>query len=100
GMSDHGLYQAMTRPHVMALYNQEFTRLREGSAARAFINIVDLADNSTSQDVKVRANTWLAGVAGIAPVQKVQHSGQIAHTFEGYDYGAPPIEGEATPVED
>lgn len=100
GMTDHGLYQALQRPHVQKLYNQEFTRLKDGSAVRAFINIVDLADNATSQDVRLRANTWLAGVAGIAPAQKVQVQGQVNHHFTGFDYGPAMVEGEATAVED
>jgi len=80
GMSDHGLYQALRKPHVKKLYTQEVKDLRSGASIRAYIRMIDLAENSRSDHVKLRANVWIAGVGGLASVKKVSRA-----SSQGFD---------------
>jgi len=96
-MTLHSLQCALRKPHVKALYADEFRQLRENAAPQAYANIVQMGHTSRSEDVRFRANQWVAGVDGISPATKVQHTGTIAHKFEGFDYAGITIDGTTTP---
>ena len=99
-MTLHGLQQALRKPHIKQLYAQEFRQLRENAAPQAYANIVQMGYQARSEDVRFRANQWVAGVDGISAAAKVQHSGSIAHKFEGFDYAGITIDGTSTPGDD
>ncbi len=80
GMSDHGLYQALRKPHVKRLYAQEHRDLRSGAAILAYSRMVDLMESSRSEHVQLRACQWIAGVGGIAPAKKVAQAS--SHGFD------------------
>lgn len=90
-MTEHGLYQALRKPHVLALLRQEADMLRSGAALRAYARQEALAEKAQSDDVKERANRWIAGCDGISPVQKVSGQHQVTHSFEGIGF-APPVD--------
>ncbi len=98
GITDQSLYRAFTLAKVKNLYAQELADLRSNGPARAYINMINLAEQAKSEDVRFRANSWIAGVDGLAPVSKVQGQVQVNHTFGGYSYGKPgkTIDGEVT----
>ncbi|MEM9584825.1 MAG: hypothetical protein AAGA08_17065 [Pseudomonadota bacterium] len=76
----------MRKPHVLQLFNQKVREVRENAAQAAYIRMSHLAVSSDSERIGLDANRWLAGVDGIAPVQKVQGSYSINHTFGGFVY--------------
>lgn len=92
GMTDHALYKALRKQHVKSLYKQEHDSFRSGAALRAFNRQVELAEESPSHDVRERANRWIAGCAGLAPVQKVSISARHTHSFEHIDFAPQPID--------
>lgn len=93
GLSDSALYQAMRLPKVKRLMAEEFKALREGAPFQAYRNILTLGDDAKSEDVKLRANQWVAGVDGLSPVTKVSGSVKVTHGFEDYSYGQT-VEGD------
>ena len=88
GMFDHGLYQALRKPHVKKLYAQEFKALRSGATIMAYSRMVDLSENSRSEHVQLRACQWIAGVGGIAPAKKVARAS--SHGFDGIGFAVRP----------
>lgn len=70
GITDHGLYQALSRPHVKAYRNKLLADLRDSAAARSVARVDRLADTAQSEHVKLEANKWLAGLEGVSPVQR------------------------------
>lgn len=95
GMSDSGLRQALRRPHVRSLMAQEFSAIRDAEAFAAFGREVHLAENADSEHVKHAANIWIAGCAGLAPIQKLDARHEVTHRFEGITFGSPPVEIQA-----
>lgn len=86
GLTEDGLYRALRRPHVQALLREEYEALRDGSVQRAFARQEQLAEAGASDQVKERANRWIAGVGGLAPVKNVNINAQVAHSYGGYSY--------------
>ncbi len=84
GMSDHGLYQALRKPHVKKLHAQEFKALRDGAAILAYSRMVDLMESSRSEHVQLRACQWIAGVGGIAPANKVARAPSYGFDIIGF----------------
>jgi hypothetical protein len=81
GLTDHGLYQALRKPLVLELLRtlQEVKRTSAGSRTIARAEV--LADSAQSEHVRLQANEWLGGIAGIAPISKSEidhrHSGMV-----------------------
>lgn len=86
GMSDSAVYQALRRPHVRSLMRQMLDDMRENEAVRAYFRQVNLAETASSEDVRQKTNAWIAGCAGLAPVQKVQGTHHVTHAFEGIGF--------------
>ena len=84
GMSDHGLYQALRKPHVKKLHAQEFKALRSGASIRAYSRMVDLMESSHSEHVQLRACQWIAEVGGLAPAKKVAPAS--SYGFDGIEF--------------
>ena len=84
GMTDHGLREALRKPHVKKLHAQELKDLREGASILAYSRMVNLAENSRSEHVQLRANEWIAGVGGIAPAKKVAQAPSHAFDIIGF----------------
>lgn len=101
GMRPHSLYKALRKTHVKSLYAQEHATFRDGEALRAFNRQVNLAEDSPSHDVRERANRWIAGCGGLAPVQKVAVQAHHTHAFAGIGFAEPvTIDAEAEHVAD
>lgn len=88
GMTDHGLREALRKPHVKTLYAQELKDLREGAWIRAYSRMVRLAEDSGSDHVRLRANEWIAAVGSLAPAKKVPQS--VSHAFDGIGFAPRP----------
>ena len=86
GMSDRALHDALKRPHVLSLLRQEHDTLRSGGAIRAYSRQERLAEQAGSEDVQERANRWIAGCDGLAPVTKVAIQAQVSHSFDGIGF--------------
>lgn len=71
GISDSWAYQLLRRPAVLALRNEMMRVLRESEASRTIARVAKLADTAESEHVQFKANEWLGGIEGIAPVQRV-----------------------------
>lgn len=103
------LLRAFDRPHVRSAYNQVVKAIRDNAAHMAYLRINHMSMTASSEQVKLKANTWVAGVDGLSPIQKVQGQHQVNHSFGGFDYGdieeggdtqSPAIDGEATEIID
>lgn len=90
------LLRAFDRPHVRTAFNQVVKAIRDNAAQAAYLRINHMSLTASSEQVKLKANAWVAGVDGISPVQKVQGQHQINHSFGGFDYGDI-VEGEVEP---
>lgn len=84
---DH-LTRTFNRPEVRAVYNQIVKSIREGAAVQAYLRNVELSHAATSENVRLEANKWIAGVDGIAALKRVEGRMHHSHTFEGFDYDA------------
>ena len=86
GMKPASFTKALRKPHVRALVEHEFKELRSGEHFRAYARMVALSETARSEDVQLRANQWVAGVDGLAPVSQVRGHVKVTHGFEGYAY--------------
>tara|TARA_R110000851_G_scaffold22626_9_gene67011 strand:- start:73 stop:558 length:486 start_codon:yes stop_codon:yes gene_type:complete len=80
------LAKAFNKPHVRKAYNQVVKAIRDNAAQAAYMRINHLSLTSKSEQVKLKANEWVAGVDGISKVQKVQGQHHHSHSFGGFDY--------------
>lgn len=83
GMTDHGLYNALCKPHVMKFKNDVLRAFRESEAERSFVRTVNLADVAKSENVKLEANKTIMSMDD-RYLQKSQvnqvHSGNVSFT--------------------
>jgi hypothetical protein len=83
GITDHALYCAMRKPHVIQYRTRLFEVLRTSEAARTIGRAAKLADKAESEHVRLQANTWLAGIEGISPVTKTENTSTHRHLVAG-----------------
>ncbi len=86
GLKEDSLYRAMRLPHVLSALRQEFENRRTSEPFRAYARQITLAETSSSDDVKERANRWIAGCDGLAPVTKVAIQAQVSQSFDGIGF--------------
>lgn len=71
GMTDHGLYSALRKPHVRALRRELVGALRESAASRTIARAEKLADSAESEHVRNDANKFLASLdPDTAPINR------------------------------
>lgn len=91
------LSRSFNSPQVRAVYNQIVKSIREGAAVQAYLRNVELAHTASSENVRLEANKWIAGVDGIAALKRVEGRMHHQHSFGGFDYStATTIDGHAT----
>lgn len=73
GITDNWLYSQMRKPEVLSLQRELMQMLRTSEASRTIARAAKLADTAESEHVKLQANTWLAALEGIAPVQRTEN---------------------------
>lgn len=78
--------RAFLRPHNRAYYNRLVAEVRENAAQLAYLRNVRLSEEAESERLRFDAGRWVAGVDGIAPVQRVQGHHVHNHTFGGFEY--------------
>lgn len=107
GIRSDNLMRAFDRPRVRNAFNQVVKAIRDNAAQAAYLRINNMGINASSEQVRLKANVFVAGVDGISPVHKVQGQHQISHSFGGFDYGgiggaeddqSPAIDGQATDI--
>lgn len=79
GLHDNSLYRAMRKPEVKALIISLERDFRTSEARRSVAKIASLRDKATSEHVQKDSAIWLAGLEGIAPVTRTEHSHIHAH---------------------
>jgi hypothetical protein len=57
--------------------------LRTSEASRTIARAVNLADGAESEHVRLQANTWIAGLESIAPVQRTENVHVHQHLIPG-----------------
>lgn len=89
GIRRDNFARVLNRPEVRKAFNQLLAAIRDNAARAAYMRINDLAMNAKSERVRLMANEWIAGVDGIAKVQKVE--GHMRHqvVFGGFEYVKP-----------
>ena len=99
--------RAFDRPRVRNAFNQVVKAIRDNAAQAAYLRINNMGITASSEQVRLKANVFVAGVDGISPVVKVQGQHHISHSFGGFDYGgigggedsqSPAIDGQATDI--
>lgn len=83
GIADHTLYLAMRKPSVLAYMNSQQGVLRTSAAARSIARIDILADDSTSDHVKLNANQFLLGIEGVSVTQRSESVNVHKHLMPG-----------------
>lgn len=83
GITDHALYCALRKAHVAGYRNELMEVLRTSEASRTIGRAAKLADNAESEHVRLQANTWLAGIEGIAPAQRIENTHIHRNTAPG-----------------
>lgn len=79
-----GAYLKASTKAEFAAYQQEAMRvLRKGEASRTIARAVQLADGAESEHVKLQANTWIAGLENIMPVQRTENVHLHQHVIPG-----------------
>ena len=94
-LAPRSMRHAFNLPHVLEALNQEFAARRTSEPFRAYDRQVKLGEGATSEDVQERANRWIAGCDGLAPVTKVAIQAQVHHSFDGIGFA--PRTVDATP---
>jgi hypothetical protein len=61
GMSDHGLREALKRPHVKRYYLDELEVLRTGERVRNLLAAIEVRDQRENQVARMTAIRWLEG---------------------------------------
>ena len=80
GMTDHGLYNALRKPHVAEYKNRVLREYRESLAENALVRVEEMSRTAKKESVKLSANkTLLEQDQRFIPATKVQHSGSIEH---------------------
>jgi hypothetical protein len=74
GITDHALYCAMQKPHVIAYRNELLRVLRSSEASRTIARAAKLADGADSEHVKLQANTWLHEIENGKPTQRTENT--------------------------
>lgn len=97
GIRTDNFIKAFNRPHVRKRYNAIVSAIRDGAAVQAYLRIQQRAQFSSSEPVRQRADEWIAGVDGLAPLKRVESKHSHSHTFGGFDYGGITIEGSVSP---
>jgi hypothetical protein len=69
GMSNHGLREALKKPHVKAYYLAELGTLRESERAKTFHRLCDLRDQDENKNAAVAAAKALEQIADEAVVR-------------------------------
>jgi hypothetical protein len=77
----------MRKAHVLELFNQMVRDVRVNASQAAYMRMVHMSTHADSERVRLDATKWIAGVDGIAPVQKVEGRYSHQHTFGGFEYG-------------
>jgi hypothetical protein len=98
GLQVQSLKAAFRKNHVKQAYNQLVAEIRSGAAIRAFLRVNTLSAKAKSEDVRLRAGQWVAGVGDIAPIRRVEgrHSHHVS--FSGFDMDLSPL--DITPDDD
>lgn len=86
-MRTDNLNRAFSRPEVKERFNQLVKSIRDGAGVRAHLRIDHLSQTSESDHVQLEGSKWLAGVADIAPIKRVQGKFSHNHTFGGFTFG-------------
>lgn len=84
GMQPNSLKIALRKPHVKTALNQIIADVRSGAAQAAYLRINHLGVVAESENVRLEANKWVAGVDNIAPVRRVEGRYQVSHSFGGF----------------
>lgn len=87
GIRRDNLTRSFSSPQVRAVYNQIVKSIREGAAVQAYLRNVELAHTASSENVKLEANKWIAGVDGIAALKRVEGRMHHQHSFAGFEFG-------------
>lgn len=64
GMTPHGLQVALKKPHVAAYVASVKREWMANRTSKSWTNIADLADNASSEDVRLKANRVFLEAAG------------------------------------
>lgn len=83
GLTDHALYVALTKPHVIAYRNERLRVFRESAASRSIARVDKLADDAASEHVRLGANELLMGIEGISKVQRSENLHVHQHVIPG-----------------
>jgi hypothetical protein len=86
GASVRASRRAFKRPHNRAYYNGLVREVRENAAQLAYLRNLHLSERAESERLRFDASRWVAGVDGIAPVQRIHGVHDVHHTFAGFDY--------------
>lgn len=86
GVRPDSLKRSFKLPHVRNAYNQTVKDIRDNAAQSAYLRINNLAGTTQNERMRFDASRWVAGVDGIAPVQKVQGQHIHKHSFADFDY--------------
>lgn len=97
GVRVDNFMRAFSRPHVRKAFNSIVAGIRENAAIGAYLRIQERATSAASEHVRQRADEWIAGVDGLAPLKRVESKHSHSHTFGGFDYGGITIEGSVSP---
>ncbi len=89
GIRRDNFTRVLNRPEVRVAFNQLLAAIRDNAAQAAYMRMNDLAMNAKSERVRLMANEWIAGVDGIAKVQKVEGSIRHQVLFGGFEYVKP-----------
>lgn len=66
------LQRALRRPRVKRAYDQVIKHIQQNAGMQAFLRINHMGQEANSENVKLDANKFIAGVAGISPIKKVE----------------------------
>jgi len=96
GITRDAAVKNMKKPHILRLLNQRVKEVRDNAAQEAYLRINHMSQTVGNDRLKFDASRWVAGVDGIAPVQKVQGQHHHSHSFQGFEYpDLKTVEGQA-----
>ena len=89
GIRVDNFHRALLAPSVQRMRNQIVSHIKANGAMDAYLRMIQLAQETKSDNVKLEANKWLAGVGGIAALKRVEGRVQHIHSFGGFTFDDP-----------
>lgn len=92
GIKPWTIQRTLKNERVKSVLNQIRIAATANMGQDALVRVAQLSQTAQSESVRLEGNKWIAGVAGLAPVRRVEGRFNVQHSFGGFAYDSEPID--------